>query len=231
MSKVDSFELSEGARIGNYRVMENIGRGWEGEVYKVEEVPTEAVRAMKIMRMDDRIGRSLTHTAWYFEQLKATGHVPVYYHYGQTFLNDDNGCWYLIFEYIDGDTLGTLIKRGCGMNDEGLESVFFDIAKAVAEVHRADFAVGDIGADRVADLGNVMFDKGGRVVFVDLEPGVPDKPNRNFRNDCVEELPRIADRMFKSRHPRRVEDLLVSLANKSRIGRESLRKALSELEE
>ena len=81
-------------------MIKNIGRGWEGEVYKVEEVPTEAKRALKLFRMDKKLKsvRRLVHFAWYYEQVRCTGHFPVYYHYGQWFLDDDDGCWFLVFE-------------------------------------------------------------------------------------------------------------------------------------
>jgi hypothetical protein len=52
MAKVKSLYLNKGTRIGNYEIIEAIGRGCEGEVYKVKEIPTDAVRAMKIYQMD-----------------------------------------------------------------------------------------------------------------------------------------------------------------------------------
>jgi hypothetical protein len=93
MGKVKSFNLAPGTRISNYRVLENVGRGWEGEVYKVAEVPTESVRALKLFRTNglDSI-RNFVHFAWYYEQLRISGSVPIYYHYGQWFLDDDEGC-------------------------------------------------------------------------------------------------------------------------------------------
>jgi hypothetical protein len=48
MGKVKSLNLKPETRVDNYRVLGTIGRGWEGEVFEVEEVPSEARRAMKI---------------------------------------------------------------------------------------------------------------------------------------------------------------------------------------
>ena len=102
MSRIRSFNLPSGTRVGNYVVLELLGRGWEGEVYKVQEVPTESVRALKLFRTDD-IGHSgiryLTHVAWFFEQVHASRRFPTYYHWGQWFFDDDNGCWFLVFEF------------------------------------------------------------------------------------------------------------------------------------
>ena len=114
MAKIRSFDLKPGTRIGNYRVLENIGRGWEAEVYKVEEVPTGAIRALKLFRTDDLDSiRHFLHYAWYYDQVRRTGHFPIYYHYGQWFFDDDNGCWFLILEFISGRPLHAVVKSGC----------------------------------------------------------------------------------------------------------------------
>jgi hypothetical protein len=42
MGKVKSLRLKPGTRVDRYKIVETLGRGWEGEVYAVEEVPTTA---------------------------------------------------------------------------------------------------------------------------------------------------------------------------------------------
>jgi hypothetical protein len=56
------------------------------QVYAVREVPTDAPRAMKIVRHrpSDSV-RDRVHTAWFFEQLATTGAVARYYHMGHWF--------------------------------------------------------------------------------------------------------------------------------------------------
>ena len=49
MNAPPSFDLREGQTLGrNYYVVELLGIGWEGEVYKVEERRTGIVRAAKL---------------------------------------------------------------------------------------------------------------------------------------------------------------------------------------
>ncbi len=206
MSKIKSFKLKRNDRVGSYRVIENLGRGWEGEVYKVQEVPTESKRALKIFRHDELTSvRHLSHFAWFYEQLQGTGHIPIYHHCGQWFLGDDNGCWYLVLEYIDGRPL---------KNVKGTESLFFQLAEAMSAVHEKGFAIGDI-----ANLSNVFIRKLTKsIVFVDCDPGKPDKPNKNYRNDCKDELQRAATNMFKgSKMPDSVKSFLKQLGDTSRF--------------
>lgn len=106
MGKVKSLRLAKGTRVGNYRIVKPLGRGWEGEVYAVEEVPTDAKRAMKLIGCDNvETARDVIHTAWFFEQLAPTGSVARYYHMGQWFLGDDEGLFYLVFEHLEGSIL------------------------------------------------------------------------------------------------------------------------------
>lgn len=217
MNKVKSFNLSQGVRIGNYRVLENVGRGWEGEIYKVEEVPTEAIRALKLFRTDELDSvRHVIHFAWYYEKLRETNHFPIYHHYGQWFFDDNNGCWFLVFEFIDGEPLCTPKLAS--------ETQFFALAKAVATVHSYGFAIGDFG-----DLTNVFVRKSDKsVVFIDCEPGEPDYPNTNFCNDCTDELAGAAKTMFEDKPPASVVKLLEQLTS-NRFSENTLEEVLSDL--
>ena len=216
MGKVRSFELQPGTRIGNYRVVENIGRGWEGEVYKVEEVPTEAIRALKLFRTDELESvRHLVHFAWYYEQVRCTGHFPVYYHYGQWFLDDDNGCWFLVFEFIEGNPLKTVVA-GCSEAEK--EARFFQLAFAVADVHEQEYAVGDFST-----LENVFVAEGRGIVFIDCEPGDPDRPNTDFRYDCKKELIPAANHIFGRSKPLSVKALLKEINTAKRFTKRTLR--------
>lgn len=218
MGKVRSFGIEDGERIGPYRVLENMGRGWEGEVYKVVEVPTDAVRALKLFRTDELDSiRHLIHTAWYYEQLRWTQHVPIYHHYGQWFLDDDNGCWFLVFEFIDGVPLSAL-KRPTAKD-------FLKLARAVATVHGAGYGVGDFSS-----LTNAFVRKSnGAIVFVDCDPGEPDAPNADFREDCLVELPDAANAMFGEALPKKVARLLAGLKAHKRFNETTLAEELSRL--
>ena len=189
MGKVKSFNLEKGARVGNYVIDKQIGRGWEGEVYKVREVPTDAVRAMKLFRADDfssSPGRAIVHFAWYFEQVKSSGHFPTYYHYGQWFLDDDNGCFYLVFEYIGGQSYKNLQSK---KTESEKQDLFFKLIHAVSDVHELGYAVGDL---KSMDNIFILDDK---VVFVDCNPGEPGNPNVDFEYDCRYELKDVAEEM------------------------------------
>lgn len=219
MGKIRSFGLKPGERIGNYRVIENIGRGWEGEVYKVAEVPTEAIRALKLFRTDELESvRHLVHFAWFYEQVRCTGHFPVYYHYGQWFFDDNNGCWFLVFEFIEGNSLNALLP-GYSQNDK--EELFFKLASAVADVHEHGYAIGDFST-----LDNVFLAEERGIVFIDCNPGRPDYPNCNYGNDCREELIPAASRIFRRSKPECVKRFVTEINKTKHCTKQTLRAML-----
>ena len=210
MAQIKPFKLKSGTRIGNYTVEESLGHGWEGEAYKVREVPTEAKRALKLFRVSDFESiREITHFAWYYNEVQSTGHFPIYHHYGQCFLEDDDGCIYLVFELIEGTPVSKM---------KATEDLFFKIATAVANVQKEGYGVGDF--EELKDV--IVRSRDGKIIFLDCDPGKPDAPNIRFKKD-YEELAEAARLMFKNEPPKRVAEFLMHL----RKGENSLEEALS----
>ena len=195
MGKVKSFDLQRGTRVAQYEILSKLGRGWEGEVYTVQEVPTEALRAMKIVRHSPRESvRDRVHTAWYFEQLAPTGTVARYYHMGHWFFTDDEGVFYFVFEHLPGENLRAWLdkRRGRLSARKALETTVA-VVKAISRVHEAGFAVGDFGTGE----NLIVLDHGSVVKICDCNPGRADHPNIDFRND-VKEFRRLLPRVFAS---------------------------------
>lgn len=200
MRKITSFNLRPRTRINNYRVLERIQRGCEGEAYKVEEVPTGIVRVLKLYRIHELESvRNLMHSAWYYERVRCTGHFPIYYHYGNWFADDGLECWFLVFEYVNGKSLKDVFGR-CVEAEK--ELFFIELAKAVAEVHKLGFAVGDFFT-----LENVFW-ANKKIVFVDCNPGTFDETNTDFHNDCKNELMPLAKRIFGKTCPEEVKAII-----------------------
>ena len=184
MSRVKSFNLSRGTRVGQYKILSKLGRGCEGEVYNVQEVPTEARRVMKIVRHSrgERI-RDRIHTAWYFEQLATTGAVARYYHMGQWFFEDNEGVFYYVFEHLPGKNLQAwLEKHGRRISAQKALKIAAAVADALAKVHAKELAVGDFWqGDNI-----IVLDRGSKVKICDSNPGRADHPNEKFKNDIKE---------------------------------------------
>lgn len=150
-----------------------------------------------------------------YEQVRATNHFPVYHHYGQWFLDDDNGCWFLVFEFIEGKSLKNIIIK-----DERLKNeVFFSLASALADIHDHKFAVGDFNK-----LENVFQstdrNNSKKIVFIDCDPGEPNKPNSDYQADCLE-LVEIS-KIFGKSKPSRVKSLIKEIKSRKRFDNKTL---------
>ena len=200
MPKVKPFRLRPGTRIGNYRVTELLGRGWEGEVYAVREIPSGAGRAVKLFRCRngpdaDRV----RHTARLLERLSTTGATARYYHMGHCFIRPNLPALYLVLERLSGVVLGDWLPRKVpdGSFDGAARlRLLRALAGALAGIHAKQVAAGDFeSGDNVMILER---GKGYGVKFFDFEFGTAKRPNRDYRKD-LRQLEELTGQVFSGR--------------------------------
>jgi len=222
MTGIQSFSLPRGTRIANYRILKTLGRGYEGEVFKVMEVPTGAIRALKLFRTKELESLDyFFHLAQYYEQLHVTGHFPIYYHFDHWSLDKSQNCCFLIFEYIEGPSLQHLLKRLVSKSRR--EQLFFQLLKTIATVHGHGIAIGDFSG-----LEDILLTKSKRMVFIDCEPGETNRPNTGYKTDCQDELPYAATRIFGRTKPRNVRLIMEKICSKRLFNRHTLRRILNQ---
>jgi tRNA A-37 threonylcarbamoyl transferase component Bud32 len=95
---------------GKYEVLEHLGGGGMGEVYLVRHVHLEEKRVVKILRAD-RVSdpdaqKRFLREARFATQIKHP-HVAALYDYARL----DDGSFYMVWEYIEGEDVGTRIRR------------------------------------------------------------------------------------------------------------------------
>src|SRR5215472_10575120 len=111
--------LPPGTRLGPYQILEPIGAGGMGEVYKASDTRLERVVAVKLLprhwadniEMRQRFEREAQIVA----SLKHPN-ICVLHDIGQ-----QDGHDFLVMEYLEGDTLGARIERGFIPWEEALQ--------------------------------------------------------------------------------------------------------------
>lgn len=101
--------LSEGSRLGVYRITAFIAAGGMGGVY--EAVHTELGRRVAIKVLADEIAADPTSLERFRREAKAASslmhpHICTVYDFGQA-----NGTPFLVFEYVEGETLAERLRR------------------------------------------------------------------------------------------------------------------------
>ena len=142
--------LHGGDRLGHFRILRMLGEGGMGRVYLAEDEELQKRVAIKVPN------RRLFHSAGSLERflteartaakLKHPAVVPVLY-----FGRDDGGGCYIVMEYIEGQSLDSLLKQGVLSVEEVVE-LMLAVASAVATIHRRGFVHRDLKP------GNILID-------------------------------------------------------------------------
>lgn len=144
-----------------YCVMERIGQGGGGSIYLARDMELGIFRAVKeisvVRKREAKLMRHLEHPA-----------IPKIVDY----VEEKEFC-YLIMEYIQGQSLGEILKDGGDFSIEDTLRFGSEIAKVLEYLHGRKPAVcyGDLKPD------NLMLSESGHLYLVDMGSAMPDYGN------------------------------------------------------
>lgn len=150
--------LTPGIILGPYRVLEKIGEGGMGEVYKARDTRLDRIVALKLLSGQAEemasLRERLQHEARALSQINHP-HICTLYDIAEASADSLPGpVSYLVMEYLEGETLAERLGRGPLPIERAL--VYgAQIADALDKAHRAGIIHGDLKP------GNVMVTKGG----------------------------------------------------------------------
>jgi eukaryotic-like serine/threonine-protein kinase len=144
--------LSVGSRLGPYEVLEAIGAGGMGEVYKARDTRLERTVAIKVvpehLSKDEDIRQRFEREAKTISSLSHP-HICALYDVGS-----QDGVEFLVMEYLEGDTLTDRLSKG-PLPVEQLLRYAIEIADALEKAHRQGIVHRDLKP------ANVMLTKSG----------------------------------------------------------------------
>ena len=122
--KIDAFRLAAGRSIaGKYEVLELLGKGWEGEVYKIRELRTDITRAAKLFYPQRNISdKTSTYYARKLHRLQSCSMV-IQYNSAETLTFSRQPITALISEYIEGIPLSSYIEQQPGKRLQPFQAV------------------------------------------------------------------------------------------------------------
>jgi tRNA A-37 threonylcarbamoyl transferase component Bud32 len=145
---------------GRYRIVERLGRGGMGEVYRADDLKLGQPVALKFLPPDvDRDPARLTQLHTEVRMARQVSHPNVCRVYD---IDEVDGATFLSMEYVDGEDLSSLLKRvGRFPEDRALE-IARQICAGLAAAHERDVIHRDLKP------ANVMLDGTGKVRITDF---------------------------------------------------------------
>ena len=140
-------QLTAGQRMGGYRVVQKLGEGGMGAVYKAERLDDGQVVAIKVLSSlvvgDPQAVRRFQKEA----RLLAAVNNP--YVAGLLEVGEDEGRHYLVMEFVAGTSLKQyLAERGALEEHEAL-AIMADVARALVDPHEQGIVHRDIKPDNI----------------------------------------------------------------------------------
>ena len=144
--------LSPGARLGPHEIIESLGAGGMGEVYRARDTRLDRMVAVKVLPAhltdNEELRQRLDREARMISQLSHP-HICALYDVGH-----QDGVDYLVMEYLEGETLTDRLGRG-PLPTEQVLRYGIQIADALDKAHRQGIVHRDLKP------GNVMITKSG----------------------------------------------------------------------
>ena len=157
-------DLEEGAtRWGHLRVLERIGRGSFGEVYRAWDTRLDREVALKLLpahrSADDGEASAIIQEGRLLARVRHPNVVTIY---GAEQVADRIGLW---MEFVRGQTLEQIVEEGTVVSIKEAAAIGIELCRALSAVHGAGVIHRDIKTQNVIRAGD------GRIVLMDFGTG------------------------------------------------------------
>lgn len=210
MGKVRSFDFEPGTVLaGKYQVIQSLGAGWEGEVYKVVERRTGIVRAAKLFfQQRNRGNRALRYTARKLHKLRNCP-ILIHYHTVERVECDGQAVTMLVSDFVEGVLLSEFLRRFPGNRLSPFAGVhlLYALARGVEPIHQLGEYHGDLHSDNVIVS---RFGLGFELRLIDLfrlEGSAADSRRHDIRDIVYLFWEALGGARSYARHPQVVKDI------------------------
>lgn len=154
-------ELTRGATFaGRYEIIEELGKGGMGKVYRVEDKKIKAEIALKLIRPDISADKKTIER--FGNELKMTRMISHRNVCRMFDLGEDNWTHFITMEYVPGEDLKSLIKMSRRLEVGTAISIAKQVCAGLAEAHRLGVVHRDLKPS------NIMIDKDGNARIMDF---------------------------------------------------------------
>ena len=148
-------------KIAGYEIVELLGRGAMGSVYKARQVSLDRIVALKVLDAD--LAKDEGYAGRFLEEARSVARLSHTNLISGIDVGEDDGIPYLVMEFADGVTLSRLLNRGGAMDEERALLIAQQVARALDHAHKGGVVHGDVrpenviitsdGVTKLCDLG------------------------------------------------------------------------------
>ncbi|MFV1959693.1 MAG: serine/threonine-protein kinase, partial [Planctomycetota bacterium] len=156
-------------RIAGFQILELLGRGAMGSVYKAKQLSLDRTVALKVL--DPELARDEAYVERFMREARAVARLSHTNLISGIDVGDDQGVKYLAMEYADGVTLARILHRGGALDEERALGVAAQLARALDYAHKHGMVHGSVrpenviitadGVTKLCDLGVVRREASG----------------------------------------------------------------------
>jgi serine/threonine protein kinase/tetratricopeptide (TPR) repeat protein len=154
-------ELEPGSTFaGRYQIIEELGSGGMGRVYKAFDTKVNEKVALKLIRPDIASDRETIER--FGNELRLARRIRHKNVCGMFDLGEADGAHFLTMEYVHGEDLKSMIRMSAGLTTATVLGIAKQVCDGLSEAH----ALGIVHRD--LKPGNIMIDKGGNAKIMDF---------------------------------------------------------------
>jgi serine/threonine protein kinase/Tfp pilus assembly protein PilF len=145
---------------GRYEIIEKLGTGGMGTVYRVEDAKIKEEVALKLLKPDISVDKKIIER--FRNELKLARKIRHKTVCQMFDLGEDKGKHYITMEYVPGEDLKSFIRRAAPLNTTRALSIARQICEGLAEAHSLGVVHRDLKPS------NIMIDREGNTRIMDF---------------------------------------------------------------
>jgi len=157
-AEAEGFEVKR--EIAGYKLIEKIGAGSMGTVYKARQLSLDRVVAIKIL--SPRFARKPDYVERFLREARAVAKLNHPNVISGIDVGEAEGVRYFVMEFASGLTVGQLLARGGALDEVRVARIAVQIARALEHAHEAGLVHRDVKPD------NILITKNGTAKLCDL---------------------------------------------------------------
>ncbi len=144
--KVQGLKGGHTAIVG-YKILSKIGQGTMGSIYKALQISMDRIVAIKVLA--PKYAANDTFRDRFLREARAVARLNHPNIIQGIDVGESNGVHYFAMEYIDGPTVGELLKRGGALDEKRALDIVIQIARALSHAYQNGIIHRDIKPDNV----------------------------------------------------------------------------------